>query len=167
MDYSISHEVFLLISSALAGIAIALIYDLFRIIRKSSSAGAVLTGVQDVLFLCLAIAVMFFVVFVTNNGKLRWYQFFGVLCGAILYFSWLSEPIIFFLQHFIVIFLKIFNFFFKILLTPLKFMYNIIYVCLYFVISPVLCLVRRIGQKMCLCFFRGADSLNKHIKKKW
>jgi len=166
MDYSISHEVFILFCSVLSGIIISIIYDLFRLIRKNSESGFILICIQDILFWFIATFIMFYTVFDTNNGKLRWYHFLGGICGAILYFSCLSRPVIYLLHRFIRIFFKFFELFFKILLTPLKFMYNILYVCLCFIISPVVCLVRMSGRKIRYLIHNTAFRLRKVLTKK-
>lgn len=166
MNFSITFEVFTLLYSTLAGITIAAIYDLFKILRKTTKAGIFFSAITDIVFWILATAIMFFVIFNVNNGKLRWYQFFGAFSGGIIWFLLFSRPFIFLICRFIDIFFKIFEFFLKILLTPLKFMYNIIYVSLSFVFSPVLRLFKRTFRKICYNIGKSVKTLKFAIIKK-
>ncbi len=147
MDFSIANEVYILLYSVLFGMIIAFLYDLFRTIRIEVQTGVLFSGLQDILFWCIATAIMFFLVFFTNDGRLRWYHIFGSFLGAVLYFLTLSRLFMLLVHRFISVFFKIFEFFLKILLTPLKFTYNIICVCLSFVISPVIRGFKRISRK--------------------
>lgn len=154
MGISVSHELTVLLFSALSGSIISLIFDMLKIIRKKSSAGIFISALSDVLFWLFATIIMFFAIYFINRGKLRFYQFAGAIIGAILYFSLLSEWISAFLRHFIDIFCRIFEFFFKILLTPLKISYKLLCVSLSFVAKPVIRLLRNLACKV------------KHIIKK-
>lgn len=137
MEFSVAQEVYVFFISVLSGVFIGIIYDLLRVVRRCSKPSAAITDVEDILFWAIAIAIMFFAVYFANNGKIRWYQFFGAILGQILHFFTLSKPICFLLQKIIEIFSKIFIFFCKILLTPLLFMYNIIYKSVLFIVVPI------------------------------
>ena len=166
MAFSISNEVFILLYSFMAGIIISFIYDLFRILRKNVHVGILFSNIHDIIFWFLATAVMFFVVFYANNGRLRWYQFLGAFSGSAVYFLTLSKPLIYVLCHTINIFFKIFDFFLKILLTPLKFMYNIICVFLSFIISPFVRLFRTFLRKTNYNVRKGFKTVRLALTKK-
>lgn len=166
MNFSITSEVIVLLYSIAAGVFIAIIYDLLKILRTTSSAGSFICAVTDTVFWILATIVMFFIIFLINDGKFRWYQFFGAFSGSIIWFLTLSRPFTFFIYKFINIFFKIFNFFLKILLTPLSFMYNIICVSLYFVLHPFLGFLKKIFRKIRLNLRRNFKALRLNLSKK-
>lgn len=136
MEFSIAQEAYVFLASVLAGLCICVIYDLLRVIRSFAKPSAAITDIEDILFWGISAIVMFFVVFYTNFGNVRWYEFFGVLLGSVLYFFTLSKLVYCILRKAIVFFLKIFIFFCKILLTPLLFTYNIIYKSVLFLCRP-------------------------------
>lgn len=65
------------------GIIIGILYDLFRIIRRSNH--PVLTGIADSLFGICAIAMAGLTFLYCDNGNLRFYSFFGMFLGAAIY----------------------------------------------------------------------------------
>lgn len=148
MEFSVSKEAFVFLCSALCGGLLFLLYDLFRVIRQKSGAGETMIHVQDGLFWLMALAVMFFMVLYVNNGTVRFYELFGAILGAVIYGLTLSRWILRFFCWFLGIFSVFFGFFFKILLTPLLFTYNIMYRCLCFVFLPMKKLGKRIGRQL-------------------
>ncbi len=148
MEISVAQEIFIFLSSMAAGGAICLLYDLFRVMRLQENVGQMLIHVQDLVFWLLAFGIMFFVVFFVNNGTLRFYEFLGAFSGAFLYEIFLSSRILKLLGFAVTFFSKIFKVFLKILLTPLAFMYNIVYRCICIFLRPILrfgrALLRRI-----------------------
>ena len=82
MNFSVSHELFVLLQSALAGVLIAFVFDIFRIVRNKVTTGVFLSSVQDVLFWILATLIMFFFIYFANKGALRFYQFMGAILGG-------------------------------------------------------------------------------------
>ncbi len=137
MDFSVTHEAYVFLISVLSGAGMGLIYDLLRCVRRCAKSTDVITDIEDIIFWAISIAVMFFSIFFTNHGVVRWYQFFGVILGSILYFLTLSRVICICVQKIIEIFLKIFIFFCKILLTPLLFTFNILYRSILFIFVPI------------------------------
>jgi len=91
MILSISSQVYAFLLSVAGGMAIALAYDAFRILRRAVKTGSVATAIQDLLYWLMVAAIMFLTVFYSNDGELRAYLFFGVLLGLILYALLLSK----------------------------------------------------------------------------
>ena len=126
MNLGVTHEAMVFLFSAVSGIFIGFIADLFFILRKKSENVSIFIDIIDITFWIICAIVMFAVIFFVNNGHIRWYEFLGVFLGSILYKFTLSRPILFILELILRIFFKIFKIFFKILLTPLIFLYNIV-----------------------------------------
>lgn len=162
MEFSISKEAFVFLCAALTGAGIVFVYDLFRLMRCRSVGSAVLLHFQDGIFWLIALCMMFTVVFYVNNGTVRFYELLGAGLGALVYSFTLSAWILKIFMILIDGFLKIFSFFLKILLTPLVFMYNIMYRCVGFVLGPVTRLLRRSRKRLWFSVKQTA----KLVKKK-
>lgn len=85
MMLSISEQVIVFLSTALCGMVIALVYDMFRIFRKAVRTGSIMTFVQDILYWIIASVIMFVTIYCSNDGELRGFLFLGAFLGVILY----------------------------------------------------------------------------------
>jgi spore cortex biosynthesis protein YabQ len=85
MMLSVSEQVIVFLSTALCGMVIALVYDMFRILRKAVRTGSIMTFVQDILYWIIASVIMFVTIYCSNDGELRGFLFLGALLGVILY----------------------------------------------------------------------------------
>lgn len=93
MTVSVSAQAFTFLCSVLGGVAIAVIYDIFRITRKAFKTGSVVTYIEDLVFWLLVAVVMFTMVYYSNEGELRGYLFLGTLLGVVFYALLLSKPV--------------------------------------------------------------------------
>lgn len=107
---------------ALNGVIIGILFDFFRILRRSFSTGTILTALEDIIFWVITGIVLLYSIFVYNNGAIRGYMFLGVFCGITLYMITLSKifikvnvSILNFIKKIIGIILKIFEIPFKII----------------------------------------------------
>ncbi|MFA5676641.1 MAG: spore cortex biosynthesis protein YabQ [Christensenellales bacterium] len=78
------------------GMAAAIIYDIYRAIRRAAKNGRFATALLDALFILTLGAVITFMLYIANQGELRLYTFAGFALGFALYMTGLS-PFIFFL----------------------------------------------------------------------
>lgn len=67
------------------GAVLALIYDIFRTMRRVSRASVFGINAEDMLFLVFAGALMFYIAYTQNNGRLRWHGFLGTVCGFLAF----------------------------------------------------------------------------------
>ena len=75
----------------LNGFLIGILFDIFRILRKSFKTKDFLTILQDILFWILAGFIILYSIFKFNNGELRGFIFLGILIGAIIYLLLFSK----------------------------------------------------------------------------
>lgn len=148
MDFSVRHEVYVFLCSALAGAVIGVVRDCFLMIKKKGGEEKLLSDILDIIFWSVAAVIMFSVIFFANNGHIRGFEFLGVILGAIIYSFTVSRAVIAGFDILYKIFLRIFKFFFKILLTPLVFLYNIVFKGIMFIFRPVYDVLRRIYLKI-------------------
>jgi spore cortex biosynthesis protein YabQ len=93
MIVSVSSQAYIFFCSIIGGIAIALVYDIFRILRKAVKTGNFVTYLEDILFWVIVAVVMFATVYYSNEGELRSYIFLGAILGVVLYAMLLSKAV--------------------------------------------------------------------------
>ena len=118
----------------LNGCLIGIIFDFFRILRKSFKTSDIITYIEDILFWILTgISILYFI-FVFNNGEIRLFMFLGIAVGITLYmlifssfFIKINVTIILFLKKIIIKILKIilipFQFIKKTFFKPISFIF--------------------------------------------
>lgn len=137
MDFSVSHEAGVFLCSCLCGAFIGVVYDIFARIRAFCEKKCLFADILDIVFWICASGTVFTVIFFSNNGYVRGYEFLGIFLGLIIYFFALSKPFLAFFELFLRVFSKIFKVFLKILLTPFIFLYNIVFEGIMFIFKPV------------------------------
>lgn len=85
MENSIINQTNLFIIFILNGIFIGILFDFFRILRKSFKTSDIITYIQDILFWILAGISILYSIFRFNNGEIRLYIFIGILLGITFY----------------------------------------------------------------------------------
>ena len=95
------------------GIIISLLYDIFRALRKSIKTSDLVTYIEDVIFWILVGSFLIYLIFILNNGNIRFFIFVGLILGGIFYYFTFSKL-------FMKITVKIFTFLKKILLAPIR-----------------------------------------------
>ncbi len=87
---SIAGEGSLLLASFLFGIALMMLYDLFRIFRHMVRHGTFFLAVEDVLYWLLCAIGIFAMLYQENDGLLRWFVLGGVALGMLFENSYIS-----------------------------------------------------------------------------
>ncbi|NLH97300.1 MAG: spore cortex biosynthesis protein YabQ [Clostridiaceae bacterium] len=93
MILSVSEQVIDFLWATASGMAIAFIYDLFRIFRKAVKTGSIAVFVQDIMFWLIACVIMFISIYRCNDGELRGFLFLGAFLGAVLYVMLFSRAV--------------------------------------------------------------------------
>ena len=139
-------EVCIFLYSCLAGVLIMLFYDIVSIAGKKRTCSIFLCNVCDGIFILVACTIMIFINFSVSNGIVRSFEFVGAALGAFFYKLTVSKLLTAILMKLTDFFTAFFKFFFKILLTPIEFMYKIFIKCINGLLYPFLWLMRRIGN---------------------
>ncbi len=159
------NQLFCLFVFIITGIVIGILFDIFRISRKSFRTADWITSMQDILFWILTGCIMLFSIFTFNNGEIRSYVFIGILLGVIIYMLLISR---FFIKYSVIIitFLK------KILSYPINLIEKVIRK---FIIRPICYFIGKgrglftktdkIKQKM-LSFHKSQKKKDKKLKEK-
>ena len=85
MPVSVKNQIYVFLWSIVGGALIALIYDLFRIKRKAVKTGIVAIYFEDLMYWIIVAAIMFAVIYHSNEGEIRGFIFIGTILGVILY----------------------------------------------------------------------------------
>lgn len=75
----------------ICGTAIGIFFDIFRILRKSFKTPDFVTYIEDIIFGIITGIFLITIIFIFNNGELRFYIFLALLLGNILYLSTISK----------------------------------------------------------------------------
>lgn len=118
------------------GVLIGIIFDIFRISRKTIKTSDFVTYIEDFLFWIITSIILLYSIFTYNNGELRFFMFLAVILGFSLYLFTISSYLIkinvkiinlvkkVFLKIFEIIynpFIKVFKIFKKIIIKPILF----------------------------------------------
>jgi spore cortex biosynthesis protein YabQ len=75
----------------IGGLAVGLLFDLFRLSRKYIHTKDFITYVEDIVFWILVGIIVLVTVYYSNHGEIRGYVFLGLILGSLLYFLTLSK----------------------------------------------------------------------------
>lgn len=107
------NQAYLFLVFSLTGVAIGVLFDSFRILRRTIKTSNIVTYIEDVLFWILTGLLVLYNIWYFNNGEIRVYMFLGIILGTLIYMSTLSNILI-------KIFSKILQIIIKILELPFK-----------------------------------------------
>ena len=102
------------------GVLIGLLFDFFRILRKSFKTRDIITYIEDILFWILTGIILLYSIFTFNNGEIRFYMFLGVILGCIIYMLLFSRYIVNTITKIILFFKKIIIKAVNIIIYPFK-----------------------------------------------
>ena len=107
------NQAYLFLVFSLTGVAIGVLFDFFRILRRTIKTSNIITYIEDVLFWILTGLLILYNIWYFNNGEIRIYMFLGIIMGVLIYMSTLSNILI-------KIFSKILQTIIKVLELPFK-----------------------------------------------
>ncbi len=135
------------------GLLIGVIFDIFRILRKTFKTTDIVTYIEDILFWFLTGILTLVFIFKFNNGELRFYIFIGISIGSIIYMLFIS------------------NFFIKINVYILNIIKTFIYKIIYFLTKPfifIFSILKKVFIKpiyfICINFSKYITKLINKIK---
>lgn len=90
----VTSQVNVFLCTVAGGILIGIIYDFFRVLRKFFRTGSVAAFFEDIIFWIVVSLVLFFTLYISNDGEVRFYIFVGAAIGAALYFLTASPVLV-------------------------------------------------------------------------
>ena len=116
----VQNQTYLFLVFSLTGVIIGVLFDFFRILRKSFKTTDLITCIEDIIFWILAGILILYNIWYFNNGEIRAFIILGIVLGIIIYILTLSNIIVK-IFYIIVNFLKMLIMkLFKILELPFK-----------------------------------------------
>jgi len=91
---SMSGQAWLFLSAVLTGGAIGLLYDAFRVFRKTTPHSKLAVQIEDVVFWIAATGLTFYYMLHRNYGEIRPFVLVGIALGIVLYFATLSRLVL-------------------------------------------------------------------------
>jgi spore cortex biosynthesis protein YabQ len=132
---SVNNQVIIFLYSIIAGIIIAFIYDLFRIKRKKIKSRAFVTYLEDFVYWLIVAIIMFSSFYISNDGEMRGYIFFGTIIGLIFYVLFLSKIVITVSMAILNLLTRIFVFVWKVATYPIRIIFRILKVPMRFLFT--------------------------------
>lgn len=152
------NQAFLFIAFIINGILIGIIFDMFRVLRRTFKTTDIITYIEDAVFWIIAGLLTLYFIFYFNNGEIRFYIFLGIFFGIVIY-------MLLFSKYFIKINVSIIDFvkniickIISIILYPLKVLFNILKKIFFKPFSFVFINIR-------LFFTKGLSNIINKVKK--
>lgn len=95
----IQNQTYVFLWSLFVGIMLAVIFDLFRILRRKGNTPNYIVYIQDIIFWIIVTFIIIMSAFITNDGELRGYMFIGYILGAIVYIVTISRYVLKFVNR--------------------------------------------------------------------
>ena len=122
----VTNQAYLFIIFAINGIIIGILFDIFRILRRSFKTTDIITYVQDILFWILTGFILLYSIFTFSNGEIRFYMFLGVFLGCLIYMLMFSKYFIKVNVKIVIAIKEIIMKLISILLLPIKIVINLL-----------------------------------------
>ena len=102
------------------GILLGILFDFFRVFRRTFNTIDFITYLEDILYWILAGIIVLYNIWFFNNGEIRFFMIIGIIMGAIIY-SLLFSCILIKIETMLLTKLKnIIMFFYKIIIIPIE-----------------------------------------------
>ena len=88
------NQIYLFIVFTIVGIIIGILFDIFRILRKSFKTNDIVTYIQDIFFWILTGIIILFSMYKFSNGELRFFMIIGIIMGTLMYMITFSKYVI-------------------------------------------------------------------------
>ena len=139
----VTNQAYLFLIFIANGVIIGILFDFFRILRKSFKTSDIITYIEDLIFWILTGIIILYSIFTFNNGEIRLFMFLAIAIGVIAYMLLLSSYII------------------KINVTIIKFLKNLIIKTFRFISMPFK-VIYKITKKV---FFKPISFVIINIRK--
>ena len=75
----------------ITGTLLGVVFDIFRILRKSFKTSDIVTNIEDIIFGIATGTILLISIFLFNNGELRLFVFIGIIFGIVMYMLLISK----------------------------------------------------------------------------
>ena len=142
-----SNQASLFMIFSLVGFIIGILFDCFRILRKTFKTNDIVTYIEDIIFWILTGIIIIYSMYKFCDGELRFFMVIGVVFGTIIYLLTFSKYVIRLVTT-IVFFIR------KMIIYPIKIIFSFIKRTIF---RPIII--------VCINFRRGFIKFSKKYKK--
>lgn len=145
------------------GLIIGILFDFFRILRKSFKTSDFVTYIEDFIFWILTGILILYSIFVFNQGEIRLFMFIGITLGIIAYMVLLSSYFIKINVTIITFFKNIISKIIKTIMIPFKYIFKLIKKIFFKPISFIIINIRKNSTNLLQNFAKMAKR-NKKVE---
>lgn len=127
MSSAISFEIRLFFNAFLLGVILIFLYDFLRIFRRVVKHSRTSEAIEDTIYWIISGFVVFVMLYHNNNGVIRWFVIAGITLGMFLYNISISKFFVKYVSIVIIKILKLLSKVINIIVKPIKFVSNRIY----------------------------------------
>ena len=121
----VTNQAFIFFIFILTGFLIGILFDIFRVLRRSFKTSDIITYIEDILFWIITGLIILYVLFAFNNGQIRGYTLLGLILGGFLYLLIFSNIFIKVMVTILNYIKKVVGFIINIVISPIKFVIKI------------------------------------------
>ena len=85
------NQAYIFLMFIINGILLGIVFDIFRVSRKSFKTSDFITYIEDIIFWIISGIITLYFIFFFNNGQIRLYIFIGIILGTAFYILTLSK----------------------------------------------------------------------------
>ncbi len=126
MESTVLNQAYLLLVYLISGLLIGMIFDIFRVFRRTFKTSDFFTYIEDILFWIITGIFLIFVLFRFSSGEIRIYNILGLSIGFLFYIIFISKCFIKINVKILKFIKNILNKIIKIILYPIRFIFKII-----------------------------------------
>lgn len=89
----VGNQAYLFLIFTFTGLAIGILFDIFRALRKNFNTSDILISIQDILFWIITGFMVLYNIWYFNDGEIRIFMFLGIILGVLIYILTLSSII--------------------------------------------------------------------------
>lgn len=157
----VTNQAYLFLIFVANGVIIGILFDFFRILRKTFKTSDLTTYIEDLLFWILTGIIILYSIFIFNNGEIRLFMFLGMAVGILLYMLLFSSYVIKINVIIINFFKKILSKIFIFLSLPFRYFYKLIRKIFFKPISFIIINIRKNSTNL----FKNIIKISKNNKK--
>lgn len=87
----VENQAYLFLIFSLTGVIIGILFDIFRVLRKSFKTSNIITYIEDIMFWILTGTLILYNIWYFNDGEIRFFMFLGMIMGILIYILTLSN----------------------------------------------------------------------------
>lgn len=141
----VENQAYLFLVFSLTGVVLGVLFDFFRVLRKTFKTGDFVTYIEDILFWILTGFSILYFIFIFNNGEIRFFMFVAIGIGVILYMKIFSSIFIKINVNIINFFKKVFSI---IIIVPIRFIKKIFFKPISFIFINIRNLYKKTYKKI-------------------